>query len=172
MSIFSYIFGALPPEQVQKPSYDPPTSSTNRYSIVNYNHNKIICESDTNNFLMDTSPCNSSPTKYHKHVNGKLLIGDCGVSSSDTESIRSSLSSMDDVCQKYKKPRVTINNCVNVILIPTRSEYCCVGLNADIWWSRDELYDVKMNCQEEILTYVANNSSMTIKDVMRQLYQP
>ncbi len=179
MSIFSYIFGTLAPEQVQKPNYDSPISSTNRYSIDNYNHNKIIL----NNFPMDTSPCNSSPEttspdqnssiKYPKHGNRKSLTGDCGVSTSDTESLRSSVSSMDDiVCQKYKKPRVTINNCVNVILIPTRSEYCCVGLSADIWWSRDELYNVKLNCQEEILTHVANNSSMTIKDVMRHLYQP
>jgi len=169
MSIFNYIFDAFgAPQQTRETDYSSsPLAKTfsaekcSKNGVLYYFNGSVKC------VPMDTSPGNSSPEATSPDQIYR------GVSSSDTESLGSSLSSMDEIIsQKYKKPRVTINNCVNVILIPTRGEYYCVGLSGDIWWSREELHEVKINCQEEILTYVANNSSMAIKDVMRQLYQP
>ena len=178
MSLFNYIFGTFTTsQQIQTPNYDSPTpGETKMYGIDSCNQNNIILNNEISDSPIDaSSSCSSPETVSSDQCNSKYpkLTRECRVSSSDTESLRSFSSMEDIVGQKYKRPRVTINNCVNVILIPTRSEYYTVGLSRDIWWSREELYNVKINCQEEILTHVAeNNSSLTIKDVMRQLYQP
>lgn len=143
------------------------------------------------NYTNDNSSNSSSNCSSNSYIrNHKNNVSDAytwrNSGEDDTDDTNSNISSSinsdnnENECPARKKCKVTINNCVRVILIPSRIEYKVCGLADTIWYSADDLAFIKYDCRKEIASYIINESSVSdakrhfdsVKDVMRQLYQP
>ena len=72
---------------------------------------------------------------------------------------------------KCQRKKVSFNDTVNVVLIPTRSEFVQAGVSSEIWWCCSDLLLFKDDATQEIQNY-ASAQNIHIYTAIVQLYQP
>ena len=70
--------------------------------------------------------------------------------------------------QQTKK--VSFNNVVNVILIPSRLEY--TAFSDEIWWSKVDYINFFNSAKIEINDFISENPFTNLRDAKKMLYQP
>lgn len=70
--------------------------------------------------------------------------------------------------QQTKK--VSFNNVVNVILIPSRLEY--TAFSDEIWWSKVDYINFFNSAKIEINDFMSENPFTNLRDAKKMLYQP
>ena len=81
----------------------------------------------------------------------------------------SDLCEMEELAEKKK---VNFNPRVNVVLIPSSSEYEEAGLRACLWWSREEFNSFKRSARRELEFFIRLQDTVDSGTALRMLYQP
>jgi len=67
--------------------------------------------------------------------------------------------------------QVNFNECVKVILIPSRAEYMKRGLSKHLWWNQQDYFSFQQEARSEIQLYAIVHR-ITFLEARRKLYQP
>ena len=68
---------------------------------------------------------------------------------------------------KLNKKKVRFNG-FTIFLIP----YTKDGTSDELWWSEEDQFIAKVNAREEIIRLINIHKYITLKDVIKLLYQP
>jgi hypothetical protein len=71
--------------------------------------------------------------------------------------------------KKKKIKNVTFSNYIYIYLIPMYTEF---KNYQDLWWSEDEITNIKQNTVKEIQQLMNSNPSMEISHAKKLLFQP
>lgn len=74
--------------------------------------------------------------------------------------------------QNKVKDKITFNNAVRVVLIPTRDEYRAAGLSDVMWWEDSDYSNFKESAMNELKNLVQARGKMDTKTALNILYQP
>lgn len=85
---------------------------------------------------------------------------------------QSNLSKTDDASTEIiDTKQVNFNECVKVILIPSRAEYVKRGLAKYLWWTQQDYFSFQQEARSEIQLY-AIVQRISFLEARRKLYQP
>lgn len=70
------------------------------------------------------------------------------------------------------KDKISFNNAVRVVLIPTRDEYRAAGLGDLMWWEDSDYNNFKESALQELRNLVHARGKMDTKTALNILYQP
>ena len=76
----------------------------------------------------------------------------------------------NDDCYVKKRKKVSFYSLVNVILIPSRLDYCT--FLDELWWYDTDYNSFYTSANEEIRELVKKHPNITLKNAKKLLYQP
>lgn len=76
-----------------------------------------------------------------------------------------------DGTEIIESKQVNFNECVKVILIPSRAEYVKRGLTKHLWWTQQDYFSFQQEARSEIQLY-AIVQRISFLEARRKLYQP